>query len=125
MKKTEIKSSAAPEAIGPYSQALVAGGFVFLSGQIGIDPETKKLRESFEEQVKQIFANVRGILQAAGCSLDDVVRVTIYLKDLGNFIRLNEYYQQQFNPPYPCRTTLAVKEIPLGAEVEMEFMAIK
>ncbi len=125
MAKVEIKSKDAPEAIGPYSQALLVGNFVFLSGQIGISPETKILRESFEAQVEQIFINVRGILSAAGCTFNDVVRVTIYLKDMGNFVKLNEYYQQQFQPPYPCRTTIAVKDLPKNAEIEMEFIALK
>ncbi len=116
----------APKPVGPYSQALVAGGFLFLSGQIGIDPKTGKLREEFVEQVKQVFENIDAILQSAGIGRDRIVRVVVYLKDISLFREFNSLYEDFFKdvPVKPVRTTVEVSALPLGALVELEITAL-
>ncbi len=116
----------APKPVGPYSQALMAGGFLFLSGQIGIDPETGKLREGFTDQVKQVFDNIEAILQAGGVGKENIVRVVVYLKDISLFKEFNALYEDFFKdvPVKPVRTTVEVSGLPLGALVELEITAL-
>lgn len=123
---TPIFTEKAPRPVGPYSQALIAGGFLFLSGQIGIDPNTGKLKESFTDQVKQVFDNIEAILQASGVDKKSIVRVVVYLKDISLFKEFNTLYEDFFKdvPVKPVRTTVEVSGLPLGALVELEITAL-
>ncbi len=125
--KREIKTDRAPSPVGPYSQAVEVGNVLFLSGQIGIDPSTGKLKGSFKEQVVQIFKNVEEILKEAGYSKENVVKVTLYLKDLSKFQELNTIYEEFFKDvnPKPARVTVGVKDLPLGADIEVEVVAVR
>lgn len=120
-----IETERAPRAIGPYSQAIEAGGFIFTAGQIGIDPETGELREGVEAQVVQAMQNLQSILEAAGLSFQDVVKTTIFLVNMDDFKKVNEVYARYFREPYPARSTVGVKELPKGALVEIEVVALK
>ncbi|MFN7065027.1 MAG: RidA family protein [Aquificaceae bacterium] len=120
-----IFTEEAPRPIGPYSQGIRAGDLLFLSGQIGLDPKTGRLRESFEEQVKQIFQNVDALLKVVGASRENIVRVVVYLRDLslfGEFNRLYEDYLKEVKVK-PVRTTVGVSHLPLGALIELEMTA--
>ena len=122
----KLKSFTAPDAVavGPYSHAVESGGFVYLSGQTPINPKTGKLAEGgIGVQTVQVFANLFAVLKAAGLSQDDVVKVNVFLTDMGNFKGMNEVYATQFSEPYPARSTIGVKELPLGAMVEIELIA--
>jgi 2-iminobutanoate/2-iminopropanoate deaminase len=124
MKKEAIVSNNAPEAVGPYSQAIRINDFIFLSGQLGIDPQTKKLVDGgVEAQAGQIFKNMTAVLAAAGAGLSQVVKATVFLKEMADFKRVNEVYAQAFEKPYPARSAFAVKELPLGADIEIEAIA--
>lgn len=125
--KREIRTDRAPSPVGPYSQAVEVGNVLFLSGQIGIDPSTGKLKGSFKEQVVQIFKNVEEILKEAGYSKENVVKVTLYLKDLSKFQELNTVYEEFFKDvnPKPARVTVGVKDLPLGADIEVEVVAVR
>lgn len=120
MNKSTIATDGAPAAIGPYSQAVRAGETVYLSGQIPLDPATMQLVDGFENQVRRVFDNLRAVCLAAGGDFDDVVRVTIYLTDLGTFPRVNEIMASVFREPYPARVTLGVASLPRGAAVEID-----
>ncbi|HEX8012670.1 MAG TPA: RidA family protein [Casimicrobiaceae bacterium] len=124
MTKQAIHSSAAPAAIGPYSQAIRAGGTVYLSGQIGLDPATGDLREGIDAQARQVFENLRAVAQAAGGSLDDIVKVTLLLADMADFARVNEIMASFFARPYPARATYQVAALPKGARVEVEAVLV-
>ncbi len=117
----------APLPVGPYSQAVEAGGTLYLSGQIGIDPATGKLREGFGDQVRQIFSNVEEILRSAGYSKGDIVKVTVYMTNLTRFGEFNSLYAEFFEDvdPKPARVTVGVRELPLSAEVEVEIVAVR
>ncbi|MEJ5338943.1 MAG: Rid family detoxifying hydrolase [Aquificaceae bacterium] len=123
---TPFFTEKAPKPIGPYSQAISAGGFLFLSGQIGIDPDTGKLREGFKEQARQVFENIDAILQSAGIDRSRIVRVVVYLKDMGLFREFNTHYEEYFRdvPVKPVRTTVEVSGLPLGALLEVEVTAL-
>lgn len=123
--KREIKTDQAPKPVGPYSQAVEVGNFLFLSGQIGIEPQSHKLVEGFRNQAIQIFKNIDAILKEAGYSRDSVVKVVIYLTDITKFKELNEIYEEFFKDVQvkPARVTVGVKELPLGAEIEIEVVA--
>jgi endoribonuclease L-PSP len=125
--KQGIFTDKAPKPVGPYSQAVKVGNFLFVSGQIGIDPKTGKLREGFEEQVKQTFENISAILSASGYSWEDVVRVVVYLKDLSKFSDFNRLYQELLKDVSvpPVRSTVEVSSLPLDALVEIEATAYK
>lgn len=124
MSKHAIKTANAPEAVGPYSQGIKTGNLLFLSGQIGIDPTIKKVVEGgVEAQEKQIFKNIKALLQEAGTTMQNVVKVTVFLKDMADFKKVNEIYAQQFEPPYPARSAVAVKELPLSVDIEIEVIA--
>jgi 2-iminobutanoate/2-iminopropanoate deaminase len=121
-----IATDAAPAAIGPYSQALLVGETLYCSGQIAIDPESGEfLDKEFDVQVKQVFRNLGAILQAAGMSFQDVVKVTIYLSDMSDFAELNEIYADHFDEPYPARATLEAGGLPKDAQVEMDLVAVR
>jgi 2-iminobutanoate/2-iminopropanoate deaminase len=124
MARTSISSSSAPKAVGPYSQAVVSGDHVFLSGQTPIDPTSGALVEgSLAEQTQRCFDNLGAVLDAAGLDFGDVVKVNVYLTSMTDFAEMNETYARQFEEPYPARTTVAVAALPLGARVEIELVA--
>lgn len=120
-----INSNKAPEALGPYSQGVVTGDLIFLSGQLGIDRQTGKLEEGVEGQTRQAFKNISYVLEEAGLTLDAVVKVTVLLADINDFTAVNEVYAEQFDQPFPARSAFAVKDIPAGALVEIEVIASK
>lgn len=125
--RREVRSPAAPAPVGPYSQGLVHGDLVFVSGQIPLDPESGQLVEGdIEAQAKRVFANLRAVLEAAGSSMDRVLRMAIYLTDLSTFPRVNRIYESQFSrDPKPARTTLGVAALPLGAAIEVDAIAAR
>ena len=121
-----IHTNQAPAAIGPYSQAIEANGMIFASGQIPIDPATGQFVEGGrQEQTRQALTNARNILQAAGTDMENVIKTTVYLSDIHNFAAMNEVYAQFFTEPFPARSAVAVKDLPKGALVEIEVLAIK
>lgn len=121
-----ISTKNAPAAIGPYSQAIEVNGFVFASGQIPIDPATGNFVEGgIQEQTRQALTNAQNILKEAGTDLSHVVKTTVYLSDIANFVPMNEIYAQFFTEPYPARSAVAVKDLPKGALVEIEVLAAK
>ena len=121
-----IQTDKAPAAIGPYSQAIEVNGFVFASGQIPIDPTTGQFAEGgIQAQTRQSLLNAQAILQAAGTDLSHVVKTTVFLSDLANFAAMNEVYAQFFQPPFPARSAVAVRDLPKGALVEIEVVAAK
>lgn len=120
------KSFTSPEAqsVGPYSHAVEMDGLVFLSGQTPLDNTTNALVPGgIQEQTKQCFKNLHAVLKACGLSSDDVIKTTVFLTDMSNFKAMNEIYKQQFSEPYPARSTIGVKELPLNALVEIEMIA--
>lgn len=120
-----IETNLAPAAIGPYSQAIVANGFVFASGQLPIDPATGEFAQGgVQEQTRQSLMNASQILQAAGTDLAHVVKTTVFLSDMANFAAMNEIYSQFFSQPFPARSAVAVKDLPKGALVEIEVVAV-
>lgn len=125
MKKV-IATTQAPAAIGPYSQAIQAGSFLFASGQLGIDPETGNFVEGgVKEQTIQAFKNVHAILDAAGYTIDEVVKTTVFLADMADFAAMNEIYASQFTGTFPARSAVAVKTLPKNGLVEIEIIALK
>jgi reactive intermediate/imine deaminase len=120
MKRQTISTPDAPAAIGPYSQAVRAGDTIYLSGQIGLDPKTMQLTDGIDAQVRQVFDNLKAVAAAAGASLDDAVRVTVYLTDLANFTKVNEAMAKVFREPYPARAAIGVAALPRGALVEVD-----
>ena len=125
MKKA-ISTSNAPGAIGPYSQAVEANGLVFVSGQIPLDPATGSFAgEDITSQTKQSLSNVKAILESADCTMDNVVKATVLLADIEDFAAMNEVYNTFFNEPYPARAAFAAKDLPKGAKVEIEVIAVK
>jgi 2-iminobutanoate/2-iminopropanoate deaminase len=124
MMRIAVSSSAAPKAVGPYSQAVVSGDHVFLSGQTPIDPASGALVDgSLAEQTQRCFDNLAAVLAAAGLGFGDVVKVNVYLTDMADFAEMNGVYVLQFEEPFPARTTVAVAALPLGARVEIELVA--
>ena len=115
-----IQSPDAPAAIGPYSQAIRVGNIVYMSGQIGLDPRTGQLVEGLEAQAHQVFKNLRAVAAAAGGTLDDIVKVSVLMIDLGAFAKVNEIMASYFTTPYPARATYQVAGLPRGAQVEVE-----
>lgn len=121
-----IVTSAAPAAIGPYSQAIEVNGFVYASGQLPIDPATGAFPEGgVQEQTRQSLLNVKAILEEAGLTLANVVKTTVYLADMGDFAAMNEIYSQFFSQPFPARSAVAVKALPKDALVEVEVIAAR
>ena len=121
MTRQIIKTGNAPAAIGPYSQAVKHGNTVYLSGQIPLDPETMKLvGADIDAQTRRVFMNLQAVCEAAGGNLDGIVKLNVYLTDLGNFATVNQVMAEYFSEPYPARAAVGVVALPLGAEVEME-----
>jgi 2-iminobutanoate/2-iminopropanoate deaminase len=119
-----VSTNGAPRAIGPYSQALRAGGFLFTAGQVGFDPATGELVDGgIAEQTRQVLANIRAILEAGGSGLGQVVKTTVFLVDFGEFAAMNEVYRRHVGDVPPARSTVAVKEFPRGARIEIEAIA--
>lgn len=123
--KEQIATAAAPAAIGPYSQAISANGFVYCSGQLPIDPANGEMPEGIDAQTRQSLANVKAVLEAAGLTLDNVVKTTVYLADMSLFAPMNAIYGEVFAAPYPARSAYAVKELPKQALVEIEVIAAR
>jgi reactive intermediate/imine deaminase len=125
VKREVISTSAAPAAIGPYSQAIKTGLVVFLSGQIGLDPATKELvSQDFEAQVRQSFANLEAVAKAAGGTLADAVKFTLFLTDLAQFAKANQVMGELLPAPYPARSTIGVASLPRGAQFEIEAILV-
>ncbi len=121
-----IHSAQAPKALGPYSQAIEANGFIFASGQVPINPATGEFVEGgVKEQTKQSLTNLSHVLEAAGTDLSHVLKTTVFLSDMANFGAMNEVYATFFKEPYPARSAVAVKTLPKGALVEIEVVAVK
>jgi 2-iminobutanoate/2-iminopropanoate deaminase len=124
VNRKAIATQAAPAAVGPYSQAIKTGELVFASGQLGLDPATGKLQEGLEAQTRQVLANLSAVLDAAGASLADVVKTTIFLVDISQFATVNAIYGTAFPSPPPARSTVQVAALPLGGLVEIEAIAL-
>ena len=124
MSKTIINSPKAPAAIGTYSQAVKVGNTVYLSGQIPLNPQTMELVEGFEEQTVQVFENLKAVIEEAGGSFKDVVKLGIFLTDLSHFAKVNEIMGRYFEQPYPARAAIGVAALPKGAMVEMEAILV-
>lgn len=124
MKKV-IATTKAPGAIGPYSQAIDTGSFVFASGQIPINPATGEIPEGIIAQTEQALANVKAILAEAGLTVDNVVKTTVFLADMAEFGAMNEVYAKNFTEPFPARSAVAVKDLPKGVRVEVEVIACR
>jgi len=121
MSKQIVSTSAAPAAIGPYSQAVRAGNTLWLSGQVPLDPVTKELVQGdIETQARRVFDNIKAVLAAAGTNFDEVVKTTIFLTDLSHFAQVNKVMTEYFREPYPARSTVGVAALPRGAQVEVE-----
>lgn len=125
MTRRAIATTDAPAAIGTYSQAVVAGGAVWLSGQIPLDPRTMTLvAGDIEAEVRQVFSNLAAVAASAGATLDDVVRFTVFLTDLGDFAVVNRVMEEVLRPPYPARVTVQVSALPKGARVEVDAVVV-
>ncbi|AJP48139.1 endoribonuclease [Rugosibacter aromaticivorans] len=124
MSRKIIATPAAPAAIGPYSQAVQAGNTVYLSGQIGLDPATMQMVEGIDAQIVRVFENLKAVSEAAGATLNDAVRVTIYLTDLAHFARVNDVMARYFSAPYPARAAVGVKALPRDALVEADAVLV-
>ncbi len=119
-----VQTNAAPGAIGPYSQAIRSGTLVFTAGQIGLDPSSGELVDGVAEQAERALRNLSAILDAAGTTLERVIKTTIFLADMGDFAAVNEVYARHISTPYPARSTVAVAGLPKGALVEIEAVAL-
>ena len=123
--KQEVKTDKAPKAIGPYSQGVIANGFVFCSGQIPLDPASGELNTGpIEEQARLVLNNLGAVLGAAGSSFDRVVKTTIFLQDMNDFSKVNQVYAEFFKTPFPARATVQVARLPREARVEIEAIAL-
>jgi len=122
--KLLIESKDAPRAIGAYSQAIRAGNTIYLSGQIGLDPETMQMAEGIDAQIRRVFLNLQAVAEAAGGGLDDIVKLTVYLTELAHFPRVNEIMTGFFKQPYPARATVGVAALPRNALVEIDAVLV-
>lgn len=125
MSKKQVATNKAPGAIGPYSQAIATGSWVYTSGQLGLNPETGELVEGVQEQARQALNNLKAILEEAGASLDHIVKTTVFLKDMNDFAAVNEVYSTFFSEPYPARSAIEVARLPKDGLVEIEAVARK
>ena len=123
-ERAAVRTDAAPNAIGPYSQAIRAGGFVFTAGQVGAEPSTGNLLDGIAAQADQALRNLASVLEAAGTGFDRVVKTTIFLVDMADFAAVNEAYARHLSPPFPARSTVTVRALPKGALVEIEMIAL-
>ena len=125
MNREAIQTDKAPKAIGPYAQAIKVNGFIYTAGQIPIDPKTGNFVEGgINEQTRQVLENLKAVLAAAGSSLDQVVKATVFLKNMADFPAMNEIYGEYFGSAKPARSTVAVAELPRGALVEIDLVAL-
>ncbi len=120
-----VNSHRAPGAIGPYSQAVIRNNTLFMSGQLGIDPYTGNMAQTFVEQTNLVFSNIAAVLEAAGMGFTNVVKVTVYLKDMNDFATMNEIYARHFSTPYPAREAVQVARLPKDGLVEISIIAMK
>jgi 2-iminobutanoate/2-iminopropanoate deaminase len=120
-----INTNQAPPAIGPYSQAVLSNGVLYISGQLGIDPVSGNMAEGFEEQANRVFANLKAILEAAGMSFRNVVKASVFLLDMNNFAALNEIYARNFSSPFPAREAVQVARLPKDGVVEISLIAMR
>jgi 2-iminobutanoate/2-iminopropanoate deaminase len=124
-RKRVVETVDAPKVIGPYSQGIVANGFVFTAGQIGSDPKTGvSVEGGIAEQTEQALKNIAAVLKASGSSMDDVVKTTVFLADINDFAKMNEVYARYFKAPFPARSTVQVARLPRDARVEIEAVAV-
>jgi 2-iminobutanoate/2-iminopropanoate deaminase len=125
MEKKVVFTEKAPKPIGPYSQAIIAGNLIFIAGQIPIDPATNQVVQGdIKEQTRRVLENLRAILESVGATFDDVVKVTIYMKDLNEFSAMNEVYSEYFKNSPPARTTVEVSRLPRDVKIEIDLIAI-
>ncbi|MCB9148305.1 MAG: RidA family protein [Caldilineaceae bacterium] len=124
MGKNVISTQSAPAAVGPYSQAIGTEQFLFLSGQLGLDPQSGKLKEGLEAQTRQILTNLRSVLEAGGSSMEQIVKTTIFLTNMADFATVNSIYAEAFSGEPPARSTVQVAALPLGGLVEIEAIAL-
>jgi 2-iminobutanoate/2-iminopropanoate deaminase len=125
MKKKVIQTEKAPKAIGPYSQAIQAGNFLFISGQIPLDPKTGDLMKGdIHKQTQQVLENIKGVLESQGLGMENVVKATLFLKDIANFNQVNEAYATYFPSSPPARSTVEVAKLPRDADIEIEAIAL-
>ena len=125
MTRTAVSTTDAPKAVGPYSQGIAAGGLVFCAGQLGLDPATGQLVEGgVTAEADRALANLRAVLDAAGCTFADVVKTTVFLADINDFGAVNEVYARFVSDPPPARSTFAVGELPKGGRIEIEAIAV-
>ena len=120
-----INTNQAPPAIGPYSQAVLSNGVLYISGQLGIDPVSGNMAEGFEQQANLVFANLKAILEAAGMSFSNVVKASVFLLDMNNFAALNEIYARNFSSPFPAREAVQVARLPKDGVVEISLIAMR
>lgn len=120
-----INDTKAPKAVGTYSQGVEAAGFYFFSGQIGLNPVTMDMRESFDDQLSQIMSNIDALLEGVGLNKSHIIKTTVFLTDLKSFSKVNATYEKYFKAPYPARSTIEVSGLPKGALVEIEVTAFK
>lgn len=123
--KTKVETDKSPKAVGPYSQAVINGNFVYTSGQIHLTPDGKLLEGSIEEKTHQVMKNLQNVLAAAGSGFKEVMKTTIYVTDMSVYAKINEVYQSYMTDPFPAREVVCVKALPLGANVEISMVAIK
>lgn len=125
MTRTIITTADAPAAIGIYSQAVQVGDTVYLSGQIGLHPQSMQLEDGIEAQIDRVFENLKAVAKAASSSLDDIVKLNVYLTDMSDFGKVNEIMARHFTQPYPARAAVGVRELPRGALVEADAVLVK
>lgn len=125
MNKKIIATDKAPAAIGPYSQAIEAGGFVFASGQIPVDPATGNIPEGIEAQAKQALTNVKNLMEASGLSMDNIVKTSVFIKDMNDFSKVNEVYATFFDNDFPARSCVEVVRLPKDVLIEVEVIAAR
>lgn len=119
----EIKTNNAPQAIGPYSQAVTVNNMVFTSGQIPVDPKTGEIPEGIEAQAKQVFENLGNLLEAAGSGIDKAIKTTVFIQNMDDFAAVNKIYGEYFTEPYPARSCVEVSRLPKGVLIEVEVVA--
>ena len=119
----QIKTDKAPAAIGPYSQAIVSGNTVYCSGQIPINPETGEIPDGVANQAHQVFKNIKNLLEAAGTSIDKVIKTSVFIKDMNDFAEINKIYAEYFTDPYPARSCVEVARLPKDVLLETEVIA--
>lgn len=125
MQRRAVHTQGAPAALGPYSQAIEAGGWLFTAGQIGLDPESGELAETIESQTTRALENIRAVLEAAGAEMTDIVKTTVFLRDMADFTAFNAVYAEMVGDPPPARSTVEVAALPKGALVEIDALAYK